>query len=60
MAYVDFGAQKAVTYLDKDGNQYTAAQAGIVETIDGGDLMMSNLNVNKGVINRNYTSTVAV
>ncbi len=60
MAYVDFSAQKAVTYLDKDGNQYTAAQAGIVDTIDEGDLMMSNLNVNKGVINRNYTSTVAV
>ncbi len=60
MAYVDFGNQKGLSFLDKENNLYTAEQVGAVDLMDEGDLMMSNLNVNKGVINRNYTSTVAV
>lgn len=61
MAYVSYGQYpEAQSFMDKEGNIYSKDQVGKFDTIDPGNAMMSNHNCNKGVFNRNYTSTVAV
>ncbi len=61
MAYVMYGANAApVTFADKDGNVYTTARVGFYDTIYSGDGMASNQNVNKGVYNSTFSSTVTV
>ncbi len=62
MAYVSYGQYPvARSFIDKEGNIYEAAEVGDdFVTIDKGDAMMSNHNCNKGIFNRNYSSTVAV
>jgi hypothetical protein len=61
MAYVSYGQYpEAQSFIDKEGNIYDKDEVGKFDTIDPGNAMMSNHNCNKGVFNRNYTSTVAV
>ena len=61
MAYVAYTEEKPLSYMDKDGNLYTVADAGLVElNIDPGDKIASNHNCNKGIFNRNYKSVVTV
>ncbi len=61
MAYVSYGQYpEARSFIDKEGNIYTAKEVNFFETVEGGDAMASNHNCNKGIFNRNFTSTVAV
>lgn len=61
MLHVSYGADaKANSFMDAEGNIYTAAQIGEYETVYKGEPMMSNQNVNKGIFNSNFNSTVTV
>jgi len=61
MAHVTYGAQPSYdTYADKDGTLYPATQIGKVDRIYNGDGIASNQNVNKGVFNSTFNSTVTV
>ena len=61
MLSVTYGADaKANSFMDAEGNIYTAAQVGEYDTVYKGEPMMSNHNVNKGIFNSNFSSTVTV
>lgn len=61
MLHVSYGADaKANTFMDKNDNIFTATQVGEYETVYKGEPMMSNQNVNKGIYNNNFNSTVTV
>lgn len=62
MAFVSYGEIPPVarSFVDRDGKVYTAEEVGEIEMLRLGNSMASNHNCNKGVFNRNYTSTVAV
>ncbi len=61
MAYVIYGANaQAATFADAEGNVYPVSSVGFYDTIYSGDGMASNQNVNKGVYNSTFSSTVTV
>ncbi len=61
MLHVTYGADaKANTFMDENGKILTAAQVGTYDTIYKGEPMMSNHNVNKGIFNSDFSSTVTV
>ena len=61
MAYVMYGASAGpISFADAEGNVYTTAQVGFYDTIYSGDGIATNQNVNKGVYNSTFSSTVTV
>jgi hypothetical protein len=61
MCHVTYGVgAHANTFMDENGKILTAAQVGEYDTIYKGEPMMSNQNVNKGIFNNNFSSTVTV
>ena len=61
MLHVTYGANpKANSFMDGDGNIYTAAQVGEYDTVYKGEAMLSNQNVNKGIFNSDFSSVVTV
>ena len=61
MLHVTYGANAtANTFMDENGKILTAAQVGAYDTVYKGEPMMSNHNVNKGIFNSNFSSTVTV
>ncbi len=62
MAFVSYAERPPVarSFVDREDKVYTAEEVGEIETVRPGNYMASNHNCNKGIFNRNYSSTVAV
>ncbi len=61
MLHVEYGENPvANTFMDETGKILTAAQVGEYETIYRAEAIASNQNVNKGLYNNDFSSTVTV